>query len=321
MHHNDPVNSFYSTVHISIVSPVFNAEKILEQLVVEIQSAINQLNVSYEIVLVDDRSTDNSWQIMQAISTKNRAVKSIRLSKNFGQHPAIMAGLAHVKGEWVVVMDCDLQDQPNEIIKLYHKATEGFDLVIAKRLNRKDSFLKKLFSRLFASFYSYLTDSKFDHSTANFGIYSSKAIAEVMKMNDYVKSFPLFINWVGFNATTIEVEHSKRFSGKSNYSFSKLLSLAFNSIISFSDKPLKLVVKFGLIISLFSFIIGLITIFRYYNGEITVLGYSSLIVSIWFLSGIMITITGIVGLYIGKIFDQSKNRPPFIIDKIIAKDE
>ncbi len=310
-----------SSIHISIVSPVFNAEKIIEQLVAQIQLAIGQLNLSYEIILVDDRSDDNSWQIMQAISAKFNNVKSIRLSKNFGQHPAIMAGLEHAKGEWIVVMDCDLQDQPKEIIKLYNKANEGFDLVIAKRLNRKDNFLKKVFSRLFALFYSYLTDSKFDHSAANFGIYSNKVIAEVIKMNDYVKSFPLFINWVGFNSTTIEVEHAKRFSGKSTYSFSKLLSLAFNTIISFSDKPLKLVVKFGLIISLFSFIIGLITIFRYYNGEITVLGYSSLIVSIWFLSGIMITITGIVGLYIGKIFDQSKNRPPFIIDKIIAKDE
>ena len=306
--------------HISIVSPVYRAEEIIEKLVDEIQIVMRQINCTYEIVLVDDRSPDKSWEIMKQLSSKFPEVKSVRLSRNFGQHPAIMAGLSHAKGNWIVVMDCDLQDQPKEIIKLYNKAQEGFDIVLASRKNRQDGFFKKMFSKLFSIVYSYLTETEFDNSIANFGIYNSRVIEEVIKMNDYIKFFPLFVNWVGFKTVTLEVEHAKRDSGKSSYTYVKLLSLAFNTIISFSNKPLKLFVKFGMIMSLLSFTIGLITIFKYFNGEITVLGYSSLIVSIWFLSGIIITIIGIVGIYIGKIFDQSKSRDSFIIDKISCKE-
>lgn len=306
--------------HISIVSPVYRAEKMLHKLVSEIQKVMGELNLSYEIILVDDRSPDNSWQVMSELSQQFPEVKSIRLSRNFGQHPTIMAGLTFAKGEWIVVMDCDLQDQPKEIKKLYQKAIEGNDIVLAQRENRKDGFLKKLSSKLFSMVYGYLTDSKFDNSVANFGVYNRKVIAEVLAMKDYIKSFPLFVSWVGFKTTTAKVEHAERDSGTSSYSFSKLMSLAFNTVISFSNKPLKLFVKFGLIISICSFIVGIITIIRYFNGQITVVGYSSLIVSIWFLFGILITVIGVVGIYIGKIFDQSKGRTSFIIDKTINYD-
>ena len=304
------------TNKISVVIPVYKAEKFLDKLVFEIQKVMEVLAVDFEIILVDDRSPDLSWAKMKEISIQSPNVKSIRLSKNFGQHPAIMAGLSQAKGEWIVVMDCDLQDQPKEILKLYKKALDNFDIVLASRKNRQDGFFKKSFSKLFSILYSYLTDTKFDNSIANFGIYNRKVIMEVLLMNDYIKSFPLFINWVGFNATAIEVEHASRDSGKSTYTYSKLISLAFNTIISFSNKPLKLFVKFGMIMSLLALFVGLETINRYISGEITVLGYSSLMVSIWFLSGIIITITGIVGIYIGKIFDQAKGRKPFIIDQI-----
>jgi polyisoprenyl-phosphate glycosyltransferase len=306
--------------HISIVSPVYRAEKMLHKLVSEIQKVMIELNLSYEIILVDDRSPDNSWQVMSELSQQFSEVKSIRLSRNFGQHPTIMAGLTFAKGEWIVVMDCDLQDQPKEIKKLYQKAIEGNDIVLAQRENRKDGFLKKLSSKLFSMVYGYLTDSKFDNSVANFGVYNRKVIAEVLDMKDYIKSFPLFVSWVGFKTTTAKVEHAERDSGSSSYSLSKLLSLAFNTVISFSNKPLKLFVKFGLLISICSFVVGIITIVRYLNGQITVVGYSSLIVSIWFLFGILITVIGVVGIYVGKIFDQSKGRASFIIDKTLNYD-
>lgn len=300
---------------LSIVSPIYKAENIVEKLVFEIEKEVSKLNIAYQIILVDDRSPDNSWQKMKAIALSNDNVKIFRLSKNFGQHPAIMAGLSKANGDWVVVMDCDLQDQPKEIIKLYNKAQEGFDIVLASREVRKDNLFKKLTSKMFAKLYGYLTDSNFDNSVANFGIYNQKVIDEVLNMNDYIKSFPLFVQWVGFERTTIKVEHASRDSGKSSYTYKKLLSLAFNTIISFSNKPLKLFVKFGLIISILSIIIGLINIYQHFVGKISVIGYSSLIVSIWLLSGIIITIIGVVGIYIGKIFDQAKNRKSFIIDK------
>lgn len=306
-----------TTPIISFVSPVYRAEKILDKLVEEINKVMLKLDVSYEIILVDDRSPDNSWKVIQEIAKNQNHVKGYRLSKNFGQHPTIMAGLSQAKGDWVVVMDCDLQDHPAEVEKLYAKAVEGYDVVFAKRTVRKDSFLKKLSSKMFSLVYGYLTDTNFDNSIANFGIYNKKVVKSVLDMQDYIKSFPLFVKWVGYNSCAIEVTHFEREEGKSTYTIKKLVKLAFDTIISFSNKPLKLFVKFGVLISFMAFISGIYTIYKYLNGEIEVLGYSSLILSIWFLSGVLITITGIVGIYIGKIFDQAKNRPSFIIDKEI----
>lgn len=306
-----------TTPIISFVSPVYRAEKILDKLVEEINKVMLKLDVSYEIILVDDRSPDNSWKVIQEIAKNQNHVKGYRLSKNFGQHPTIMAGLSQAKGEWIVVMDCDLQDHPSEVEKLYNKAIEGYDVVFAKREVRKDSFLKKLSSKMFSLVYGYLTDTNFDNSIANFGVYNKKVVKSVLDMQDYIKSFPLFVKWVGYNSCAIEVTHFEREEGKSTYTIKKLVKLAFDTIISFSNKPLKLFVKFGVLISFMAFLSGVYTIYKYLNGEIEVLGYSSLILSIWFLSGVLITIMGIVGIYIGKIFDQAKNRPSFIIDKEI----
>lgn len=300
---------------ISFVSPVYKAEKILDKLVDEIQKAMLVLDKPYEIILIDDRSPDKSWDVMKAISHKFPEVKSVRLSRNFGQHPAIMAGLAMAKGEWVVVLDCDLQDQPKEVLKLYNKAQEGFDVVLAKRKNRQDHFFKKMTSLIFSKIYSFFTDTKYDNEVANFGIYNSKVIKSILEISDSIKFFPLFVKFVGYNSTSIIVEHALRDEGNSSYNFSKLISLAFNSIISFSNKPLKLFVKFGLIISLISFLFGLYNIYLTATNQIEVLGYSSIIVSIWFLSGVIITTIGITGIYVGKIFDQTKGRPTFIIDE------
>jgi len=301
---------------LSIVSPVYKAEKIVEKLVSEIQKTMLLMQVDYEIILIDDRSPDNSWEVMKNISKSNPEVKSIRLSRNFGQHPAIMAGLSHVKGEWVVVMDCDLQDQPKEIEKLFNKTQEGFEVVLARRTNRHDSYFKKLSSLIFSKFYGFFTDTKYDNEIANFGIYHSKVIQSLLQMGDYIKFFPLFVDFVGYKSTSIAVAHASRDFGKTSYSFSKLVSLAFNTIISFSNKPLKLFVKFGLLISLLSVFVGFYYIYQAFTNKIGVLGYSSIIVSIWFLSGIIITTIGVTGIYVGKIFDQTKNRPIFIIDEI-----
>ncbi len=302
---------------ISIISPVYRAEIFLDKLVSEIQKAMSKLDVDYEIILVDDRSPDNSWKRMKELSSSYPAVKSIRLSRNFGQHPAIIAGLSQAKGEWIVVMDCDLQDQPKEIEKLYKKAIEGFDIVLARRTQRQDNYLKKLSSKIFSKAYGFFTDTKYDNEIGNFGMYNKKVIQSILQISDYIKFFPLFVNFVGYNTTSIEVEHALRESGSTSYTFSKLISLAFNSIISFSNKPLKIFVKFGIIISMLSFLVGVYYLYEAFTNRIEVLGYTSIIVSIWFLSGVIITTIGITGIYIGKIFDQTKNRPVFIIDEII----
>jgi len=300
---------------ISIVSPVYRAEKILPILVSEINLVMERIGEDYEIILVDDRSPDNSWEVMKVLSNQNPKIKSIRLSRNFGQHSAIFAGLTKTKGDWVVVMDCDMQDQPKEIAKLYKKALEGYDIVLGQRENRKDKFLKKLSSKLFYKVFNYLSGGQFNNEIGNFGVYKKKVIDYILNINDYIKFFPLFINWVGFKSVSIPIEHGEREEGKSSYSISRLLKLAFNVIVSFSDKPLRLFINFGLSISILSFIVGLYYLYLALTGKIAQPGFSSLILSIWFLSGIIISCIGIVGVYLGKTFDQVKNRPTFIIDE------
>ena len=300
---------------ISIVSPVYRAEKILPILVSEINLVMERIGEDYEIILVDDRSPDNSWEVMKVLSSQNPKIKSIRLSRNFGQHSAIFAGLTKAKGDWVVVMDCDMQDQPKEIAKLYKKALEGYDIVLGQRENRKDKFLKKLTSRLFYKVFNYLSGANFDNNVANFGIYHQKTIKSILDMKDYVKFFSLFINWIGFKSISIPIEHGEREEGKSTYSVGRLFKQAFNVIISFSDKPLRLFINFGLSISVLSFIVGIYYLYLALTGKIAQPGFSSLILSIWFLSGIIISCIGIVGVYLGKTFDQAKGRPTFIIDE------
>ncbi len=302
---------------ISIVIPVYLAENILPKLISKIEENLNQLKLQYEIILVDDRSPDGSWAVLKKLSEDKKHLKIIRLSRNFGQHPAITAGLSKATGKWVVVMDCDLQDQPKEVLRLYNETKKGYDVVLAKRVVRNDSFLKRLSSKAFSFFYQFLTKTDYDYEVANFGIYHSKVIKAILSMGDSIKFFPLFVKSVGFNTTAIEVEHAERDSGDSTYNLKSLIQLALNTVISFSNRPLQLFVKLGLYSSSLSFLGGIIVLIQFYRGEIKVLGYSSLIISIWFLSGLIISCIGVCGIYIGKIFDQVKNRPIFIIDEEI----
>lgn len=300
---------------ISIVSPVYRAEQILPVLISEIERVMKLINQDYEIILVDDRSPDYSWKIMQKLSETNNKLRVFRLSRNFGQHAAIMAGLSKANGDWVVVMDCDMQDQPKEIIKLYNKALEGYEVVLARRAERKDTLFKRMSSKYFYKLFNYLAGIEMDREVANFGIYHKKVIYSVVSIGDAIKFFPLFVNWVGYESTSIPVEHAMREEGVSSYSFKKLLRLAFNVILSFSDKPLKLFVGFGAVMALLSLCIGFYYAIQYFLGNITEPGYSSIILSVWFLSGVLISCIGVVGIYLGKTFNQTKNRPIFIIDE------
>lgn len=300
---------------LSVVSPVYRAELVLDELVERISKSIPYDFNSFEIILVDDFSPDNSWEKIVEISKTNKNVKGFKLSRNFGQHYAITAGLNQVSGDYIVVLDCDLQDQPEEIKKLFNESKKGFDIVLARRYERKDSFYKKTVSKLFYKALSYLTGTEQDATIANFGIYSCQVINEVVKLEEKIKYFPTMVKWVGFSTAFVNVEHASRSEGKSNYNFKKLLNLALDIILAYSDKPLRLIIKFGLTIAFVSFFIVLYNVYAKITGHFTVSGYASLISSIWFLSGCILTTLGVVGLYIGKIFEGVKNRPSYIIEK------
>jgi len=300
---------------LSIVSPVYYAEKIIDELIKRICASVSLITNDFEIILVEDGSKDNSWNKIAQHCKQNEKVKGIKLSRNFGQHNAITAGLDHCQGDWIVVMDCDLQDQPEEIPNLYREALKGFDIVYAKRKQRHDSYLKKIGSRIFYKGFAWLSGVPQDGTIANFGIYSSNAIAAVNDLREPLRSFATMIKWVGFKSTAIYVEHAERFEGNSTYNFHRLLNLALDISLSFSDKPLKMTVKLGALISMGAFLFGIYTLYKYFTGQITEPGFTSLILSVWFLAGLIIFILGVIGLYLGKVFDGIKKRPLYIIEK------
>ncbi|MGQ9847944.1 MAG: glycosyltransferase family 2 protein [Bacteroidales bacterium] len=304
-------------IDVSIVIPVYKCSESLSILYHRIISALNELEIKYEIIFVYDGGPFKDWEVIAELAENNSNVVGIELSRNFGQHKAITAGLHYSKGKWIVVMDCDLQDNPNDIVKLYQKAiSEDVDIVFAKRKFRNDSFLKKLFSKLFYKTLEYLSETNQDHTIGNFGIYNRKVIDAILSMGDSIRILPLMVRWVGFKSTSIDVIHEKRECGKTSYSIKKLIHLALDIILSFSDKLLRITVKVGLFISLLSVLFTIITIIRYFNGSISQLGYTSIIISIWFFSGLVIAILGMVGLYVGKTFEQTKDRPMYIIRSI-----
>ena len=304
------------STEISVVIPVYHGEAFLDELVKRLHTSLKALVDSYEIILIDDRSPDKSWELMKQLSGNDDKVKCIRLSKNFGQHYAITAGLSISVGKWIIVMDCDLQDKPEEISNLF-KCREGFDQVLALRENRQDSFFKKLNSKAFYKVFNYLTDTSLDYRVGNFGLYHRKVVDAILSMNDHIRYFPAMANWVGFKKTSVEVEHTSRSSGRSSYSFFSLMSLAYENIIGFSEKPLWYSVKLGFSMSVISIIIAVFYLVRYLQCEITVLGFASLILSIWFIGGLILFSLGVLGIYIGKVFKQTKNRPSYIIDEIV----
>lgn len=302
---------------ISVVSPVYKGEKMVAQLVSRITASVSTLTPDFEIVLVNDASPDGSWTEIKKACQADARVKGIHLSRNFGQHSAISAGLAHAKGQWVVVMDCDLQDRPEEIPRLYAKAQEGWDMVRARRVNKQFGFFKKLSSSLYHGLFDWLSGQKTDPAVGNFGIYSAAVVAAFNQMPEYSRTFESLLNYLGFSSVCIDVEHAPRAEGRSSYSLSKLLSVSLNASISNTNKPLRMAVGLGLGMSVLSFVLALYNVVAKLVGIITIQGYTTTVFSIWFVGGLILLIIGIVGLYVGKIFDQTKGRQVYIVKEKI----
>lgn len=303
--------------HLSVVIPVYKAKDCLSELYRRLVQTLELITPEFELVLVEDAGGDGSWEEIATLAGRDPRVKGIKLSRNFGQHYAITAGLDHASGDWVVVMDCDLQDQPEEIRKLYRKAQEGHDLVLARRLARDDSLYRRFTSSLFSLLYNYLGDIKVDNSIANFSISSRRVIAHVRQFRERNRSFPIFLNSVGFRRAYVDVAHGARYAGSSSYTFGKLLDLAIQCIVSQSNKPLRLSIRFGFALSFLSVIYGAVIVIRYLSADITVPGWTTLVVLVTFLGGLGFANLGILGLYLGKVFDEVKNRPLYCVEQTL----
>lgn len=306
-------------IHISVVSPAYRCSASIRDLHDRLSEVLPAISENYEIVFVDDGSPENDWEIISGLCETNPKVVGIKLSRNFGQHHAIAAGLSKSRGEWIVVMDCDLQDTPEEIPRMLEKAYEGHDIVLARRARRRDGWINRVTSRCFYRFLGWLTGTPQDPAVANFGIYHRKVVDAINSLPEQMRFFPTMVRWVGFRSCQLDIQHGARESGRSSYNFRKRLALAGDICLAHSDKPLRLVVSTGFVVSAIGFIAAAFMLVQAIRGEIAVIGYASLIVSLWILSGLTILIIGVVGLYVGKVFEGVKGRPTFLIDEVLSR--
>ncbi len=307
-------------IEISVVIPVYGCRSALEELHSRLTATLSSLTPDYEIILVNDACPQDSWSAIEKIAEQDHRVIGINFSRNFGQSKAITAGLDHASGEYTVVMDCDLQDEPEEITKLYNKAKEGYDIVFAKRMDRKDSAFKKNVSRLFYFVFEKLSGYRFDPDTCNFSISSRKVREAFCNMREYHREYALFICWMGFKQTSIEVDTDYRKDGESSYTLAKKLRLAEDILTSQSDALLRFTSYAGVIITLISLLYIVFLIIQYFVVPDMEMGWTSVIATITLMGGLILFAIGIVGIYIGKIFMQSKNRPLYIISDIKNKE-
>ena len=294
---------------LSVVSPVYQAEACLDELYRRVVATAEKITPDFELILVDDSSPDESWEILQQLASKDDRVKALRLSKNCGQHYAITAGLDHACGDWVVVMDCDLQDPPEAIETLYHKAMEGYDSVFARRIDRKDSILKTLPGDIYGWIFSWLTGTKADRSVANFSINSQKAVTAYRQYRERDRAFPLIMFTIGLERAYVDVEHAPRFAGTTSYSWSKLIKFALQVSVSSSTRPLYLSIKLGCTLAGASLLYAAYLVTRYFVQDYTVAGWTTLAVLISFFFGLLFVQLGVVGIYLGKTFEEVKKRP------------
>jgi len=299
---------------ISVVSPVYLAGKIVPELVRRISEEVSRITPDFEIILVEDGSPDQSWEAICEACKKFSYVKGVKLSRNFGQHYAITAGVQEAKGEYTVIMDCDLQDNPAHIQTLYKKIQEGYDTVFTIRRKRKHSMFKQVTAWMYNSVFSLLANKDYNVNFGSLVMFRRKVKESLLRLNDHDRLYIQLLKWVGFRQTSVEVEHNERFEGRSTYSVMKLVKIAFQGLTSHSDKLLKLSIYSGFIIAFIAFI-ALVTIIILYFANGFLAGWPSVICTILLSSGLILISIGIAGIYIGKNFEQTKNRPLFIINE------
>lgn len=298
---------------ISVVIPVYNSESCMDELYRRLVDALSPITANFQIVLVEDHGLDNSWAKIEAIAKADPRVCGLRFSRNFGQHHAIAAGLDYCDGDYVVIMDCDLQDSPEDIARFYEQALQGFDVVLARRIHRNESWSRVLTARAFAALFTYLTERKVDSRVGAFRMLSRRVVEAYRQLDEKIPFLPGAISWLGFPTAIIDIEQHPRFAGRSGYTLRKLLRLAAFSVVAYSDKPLRLTIKFGFACAAISWLIGVVLILDHLFGAKRMPGWSSIIVSIYLVGGLIIACIGIVGLYVGKIFDMARGRPTYLI--------
>ena len=300
---------------ISVVVPVYGCESCLRALCDRLVATLTKLTPLFEIILVDDRSPQSDWTVIRALADSDARVRGVRLCRNFGQHHAIAAGLRYAEGNWTVVMDCDLQDPPEEIARLYQTAIAGSPVVFSRRMNRKDGGAKRGASRAFSWIHGMFGGFEADASVGNFSIIARRVVLQLRQFRERTRNYGMEVHWLGFQTTYVDVEHAARHSGKSTYTLAKQLRHALSTVLSQSTRPLYASAGLGFAMALGSALYALHLMYRRLFYGLGVEGWTSVMVSLFFLFGVLIMNLGVLGLYLGSIFLELKNRPPFVVEQ------
>lgn len=303
-----------ATPEISVVIPSYGCRDCLAALCARLDDVLRALVTSFEIVIVDDRSPDNSWPVVETLAAQYPTLRGVRLSRNFGQQIAITAGLEASRGKTVVVMDCDLQDPPERIPDLYHELQKGYDLVMAKRVERTHSAFRVLAAKTYYSLMRKLTGETIDGSYGSFSILSRKVVDAFLLFGERERHYIAILWWLGFNRGTIEYAHADRAAGNSAYGLGRLIRHALSGMFFHTSKFLNWIMYVGLFFTVTSFATGVYFIFRHFVAG-SLPGWTSLVVAILFSTGLILASLGAVGLYISRIFEMSKGRPLYVVDR------
>lgn len=304
-------------MQLSIVIPVFNEEKNINELYKRLSPVIKKITTSYELIFIDDGSQDQSLQRIKALRRADRKIKILHFSRNFGHMPAINAGLAHAKGQKVVLMDADLQDPPKVILDMYKKSKQGFDVVYGVKKKRKEHIFRRIGFSLFYRLLNGISTYKMPLDAGTFSILDKKVVKILISLPEKNKYFSGLRSWTGFSQTGVEYERAARFSGK-EASLRRLLHLAMDGIFSFSYIPLRLASIFGFLCASVALLAIVIVLFlRIFLGY-GLIGWASTMTTILLVSGVQLITLGIIGEYLGRIYDEVKNRPEYIIQEKIG---
>ncbi|ALQ70913.1 glycosyltransferase family 2 protein [Bacillus cereus] len=303
---------------ISVVVPMYFEEEVAQECYNRLKSVMLQNDINYEFVFVNDGSTDRTMEILSEIAANDYRTKIVNFARNFGHQVAVTAGIAAAKGDAIVIIDADLQDPPEVIPELIAKWEEGYEVVYAKRKQRKgETWFKLLTAKYFYKFLNYMSDIDIPKDTGDFRIIDRKVADVFNQMTERNRFIRGMMSWVGFRQTYVEYQRDERFAGETKYPLKKMIKFASDGIIAFSTKPLRIVMSLGLLSVLISIIVLLYTITVKILGHDTQTGWASIMVAITFFSGIQLFGLGIVGQYIARIYDESKNRPIYIVKETI----
>jgi len=301
------------TPQFTVVTPCYRTAACIPELYRRLVAVFDDLHATFELIFVDDCSPQNDWQQIVQLARQDSRIQGLQLSRNCGQHFAIQAGLRQATGDWVVVMDCDLQDPPEAIPELYRAALQGFDLVQARRKLRQDTWIRRTVSRCYCRIFNFLSERNMDSDIANFCLMKRDVVAAVSQFCERNQNLPMFLELVGFHKQVVDVPHCSRFSGQSAYSLARLYRLGLGVMVAHSNRPLRLSIQFGLLLSAGAVLFGLFTLGRYFWLSSVPEGWTTLALLLCFLGGLGFANLGIIGLYLGMVFDEVKRRPLYVV--------